>query len=391
MIQMEKNKFEGLDLSKISSLSALLAELMRRNATQVERFDLVKIYLDGRARESGTPLTGVFELTPLCNLDCKMCYVHLQKGQMSGKDLLPVEAWVDIIDQACDAGMMYARVTGGECLTYPGFKNIYLHLKSRGIETKVLTNGVLLNDDMIELFTAHRPESISITLYGSNDDVYERVTGSRMFSTVLENIKKVKAAKIPLKLSITPNRFMGQDAKCAITLCRELGLPYVVNAGLFEARDETGREISSYGITLDEQIDISLFDAKARGVTVHPCGEEMLPPQRTGEKGGKGVRCGAGKSNFTITWEGVMQPCGMFDHVQAYPRRDGFIAAWREINKAANAYPLPAECDGCAYEPVCKHCVMEHRQGAEIGHANPDTCAWGRRMVMEGLVSLPGQ
>ena len=29
------------------------------------------------ARGHDTPISGDFELTPLCNLDCKMCYVHL--------------------------------------------------------------------------------------------------------------------------------------------------------------------------------------------------------------------------------------------------------------------------------------------------------------------------
>ena len=31
-----------------------------------------------RTREADVPYGGSFELTPLCNLDCKMCYVHLQ-------------------------------------------------------------------------------------------------------------------------------------------------------------------------------------------------------------------------------------------------------------------------------------------------------------------------
>ena len=31
-----------------------------------------------RTREADIPYSGSFELTPLCNLDCKMCYVHLQ-------------------------------------------------------------------------------------------------------------------------------------------------------------------------------------------------------------------------------------------------------------------------------------------------------------------------
>ena len=34
-------------------------------------------YLYRKASAAGVPLSGTFELTPVCNMDCKMCYVRL--------------------------------------------------------------------------------------------------------------------------------------------------------------------------------------------------------------------------------------------------------------------------------------------------------------------------
>ena len=48
-------------------------------------------YLDSKAREKGIPLQGQFELTPLCNFNCKMCYVHLNPEQMNGQSVLSVD------------------------------------------------------------------------------------------------------------------------------------------------------------------------------------------------------------------------------------------------------------------------------------------------------------
>ena len=76
-------------------------------------------YLDTKARQQGVPIHGQFELTPLCNFSCKMCYVHLAKEQMQERPLLTVEQWKDIIHQAWEAGMIRATLTGGECLSYP--------------------------------------------------------------------------------------------------------------------------------------------------------------------------------------------------------------------------------------------------------------------------------
>ena len=39
--------------------------------------DTAEAFLLRRAAKTGVPITGSFELTPLCNLNCKMCYVRM--------------------------------------------------------------------------------------------------------------------------------------------------------------------------------------------------------------------------------------------------------------------------------------------------------------------------
>ena len=104
--------------------------------------------------------------------------------------------------------------------------------------------------------------------------------------------------------------------------------------------------------------------------------------------GGKGVRCGAGRSGFSIDWQGGMRPCNTFPCGSESMRALGFKEAWRRTNQTALSYLRPAECEGCYYEPVCKHCVAEHAAGAQAGHASPTVCAWGRKMVVEGLLTI---
>ena len=60
---------------------------------------------------------------------------------MQGDSLLTAEQWKQIIDEAYAAGLMRVILTGGECLTYPWFREIYLYLHSLGCEIRVLTNG----------------------------------------------------------------------------------------------------------------------------------------------------------------------------------------------------------------------------------------------------------
>ena len=148
-------------------------ENLRKQKTGVQlKFGSLLEYLDIKAKEMGVPMRGQFELSPLCNFDCKMCYTHLTREQMGERKLLSVEQWKGLMLEAWEAGMLCVNLTGGECLMYPGFEEIYLYLRDLGCELTVLTNGALLTDRWIEFLKANKPYMIQITLYGSNDDTY---------------------------------------------------------------------------------------------------------------------------------------------------------------------------------------------------------------------------
>lgn len=316
-----------------------------------------------------------------------MCYVHLNKTQMQGAQLLTVEQWKQIMQQAIDEGMMYARLTGGECLTYAGFRELYLFLRDRGVETVILTNGLLLDEDITAFLRNNPPAAIQVSLYGAGEDTYEQVTGKRTFSLVMENLRRIKAAKIPLTIAVTPSEYM-TDAEQILRLLCEEDLPFNINASILPPRPETGRVLA------DANQDTYISMLKLR---LHLKGKELIvegDPERLPDPGGKqgnpvfGVTCGAGRSGFAIDWQGNMRPCNNFPCEGENVLSLGFNEAWRRTNHTAAHYPLPTECEGCAYHGLCMHCVAAHAAGAKPGHANPAVCAMGRRMVTEGLSSL---
>lgn len=369
------------------TLRELLRQLDEQGVTDYRRYEAVRTFLSFKARDKAIPISGSFELTPLCNLDCKMCYVHLQKEQMAGAQLLTVEQWKDIMQQAIDGGMMYARLTGGECLTYPGFRELYTFLQSRGVETAILSNGLLMDEDMVRFLVAHPPSAVQVTLYGASEEGYERVTGRRAFQRVLENIRRLNEAQLPLSIAVTPNEFM-TDGESVIRLLHEEGFSFSINAGLMQPREETGRHLAD--AALDAYAAMMKLRMALKGRQTEPdCDPESLPdPGSENVTAEKGVRCGAGRSNFAVDWQGRMRPCNTFPCEPADVLTLGFPEAWRRTHHTALNYPLPAECEGCAYKGLCKHCVAEHAAGAPAGHASPAICAWGQRMVAEGLLKL---
>lgn len=370
------------------SLRELLAQLDAQGITDYRRYDAVRRFLSFKARDKNVPISGTFELTPLCNLDCKMCYVHLHKEQMHGAELIPTDTWKSIMRQAVDAGMMYARVTGGECLTYPGFRELYLYLAGMGVETSILSNGILMDADMAAFFKAHPPAGIQVTLYGASEDAYERVTGHRMFGRVMENLRRLRDMQIPLSIAVTPNAFM-TDGLAVIRLLHEEGFRASINSGIVAPREETGRKTADADV--ETYVSMMKLQRTLSGKEVEPeCDPDSLPdPPSAGDTSVRGVRCGAGRSSFSVDWQGQMRPCNTFPCEPADVRQLGFAESWQRINQIALNFQRPAECEGCYYRDVCKHCVSEHAAGAPIGHASPSVCRWGKRMVAEGLIKVP--
>ena len=370
-----------------TTLRALLKQLDEQGITDYRRYEAVRRFMSFKAREKNIPISGSFELTPLCNLDCKMCYVHLNREQMDGAQLLTVDQWKAIMQQAIDAGMMYARLTGGECLTYPGFKELYLFLHSKGVETALLSNGVLMDADMVDFLMAHPPAAVQVTLYGASEDAYERVTGKRAFQRVAQNIRRLMDAGIPLSIAVTPNAFM-TDGEDVVRYLHEEGYTFAINAGLMQPREETGRALAD--ASLDDYITMVKLRMELQGKFAEPdCDPESLPdPGSENTKAERGVRCGAGRSGFAIDWRGHMRPCNTFPSEAVDVLTLGFNEAWARTNHTALNYPLPTECSSCAYQGVCKHCVAEHAAGAAPGHASPAICTWGKRMIAEGLLKF---
>ena len=375
--------------SNINSLSELLASLKADNISPDSYHIYIDRFLSFKAREQGIPYSGSFELTPLCNLDCKMCYVHLTAEQMQGQKLLSVDQWKSLMTQAKDAGMMRAKLTGGECLTYPGFEELYLHLHSMGVNVDVLTNGVLLDEKRIEFFKKHPPRGIQVTLYGSSEDAYEKVTGKREFSNVYNHVKAAADADLPISLAITPNRFMLEDSQKIIDIAHKSGVTYTINASLFEPRQETGRTGQKIDAPLDVYIAMYKRQLSYLGKSEEaPIKEEDLPMPGHSEKPQIGIRCAAGMGMFEIDWKGRMYGCSSLRSLYADPLESSFEDAWKSIHNRAVQYPIPSECGDCAYSPVCVTCPAAHEQNGSSAHCNTFYCERVKRMVMEGITKL---
>jgi len=338
------------------------------------------------AKKRKKPILGHFELTSRCNLDCKMCYVHtLNYGEACSKEL-STEQWKAIFDEAYDCEMLYAYLTGGECLLRKDFKELYLHLWNKRVMISVQTNGTLLDGEYVEFFKTYRPDAIRISLYGSNEEGYLQVTGHKGFEKTIAAITGLQEAGIDVSVAVTPSKYMLDDYVNILKLCKNKGFNVLYN-DLTLLPNRTDSNKTDYYMSDEEIIYLSKQRAKM-------C-KKLVPNEETPEPQGKkivfpaeGLTCNAGNCLAAVTWEGKMHPClnamvGGADVLEL-----GYAEAWRQTVEAASKVKYGIECVGCAYEKVCPKCPVHRLTGMNTGHCNPEICELTRKLVAAGVKKL---
>lgn len=340
------------------------------------------------AREHDTPISGCFELTPLCNLDCKMCYIHLSDPTVRNR-MLSGSQWTSLMEQAIGHGMVNALLTGGEAMTHPDFREIYLYLINQGICTRIKTNGLLLNRDMIELLTEYPPDHMDVSLYGCDAESCLAVTGHDVFETINANIRAAIAAGLHLRLMITPSAYMLPWVDRIMEYAKSLGADAVrLNALLMEPNQGTGRHLEDFGLSIEENTRIhlkylTLFPRPPKKMTEEESEFMGTIPETESYILPKGLYCNAGRTTFAINWDGTMGPCLNFPRevICADVRNIGFDAAWQQVNQGVKDYVVPSECRTCSYNTRCHYCPNQHGALAAKHLCNGNTCTWLKRLT----------
>ena len=323
-------------------------------------------YLYRKAAAVGIPLSGTFELTPLCNMDCKMCYVRLSRERQEAMGpLADAQRWLALGRQAREAGMLYLLLTGGEPFLHPQFRAIMEGLHQMGFLISLNTNATLIDEETVQWLKACPPVRVNVSLYGASDATYHRLCGnSRGFAEVKRAIALLLEAGISVKLncSLTPHN--AADLPEIADFARQRGLALQVATYMFPPLRKDGalvgkndrftpREAAWYMAYAD-----LLTLGKERFLAQEgKCPIPELPEEHCLDLG-DGVRCRAGRCSFWVSWQGDLMPCGMFP-TEGAPNvfSSPFVSAWEKVKENTAAIRLPAECALSNAKSACRACA----------------------------------
>lgn len=181
---------------------------------------------NNRLGKAFIPLRYFFELTYLCNLNCPYCYI----GQEREKNELTTQEWFNIIDQI----PFYSFVTlvGGEPLLRKDFIAILERTAKKTFgKLNVVTNGILINDEIIDAFIRTKMMLLSVSLdgYGENHDKNRGKEG--IFDKIISNLNNLNKKKnrknrpmVDIKTIVLENNL--DDLPKLYKLCNEMGFDF---------------------------------------------------------------------------------------------------------------------------------------------------------------------
>ena len=337
-------------------------------------------YLSAKAAKNRIPLSGTFELSPCCNLDCRMCYVRKSyKEVMDFGGEKTVEQWLKLARECKEAGMLFLLLTGGEPFLYKGFRRLYTELKKMGFMITINTNGTLINEEVVQWLKNDPPSRLQITLYGGSNETYERLCRDKNgFDKTTKAIRLLTEAGISVKINASMTQYNIDDIQKIYEFAEEVNVYVQASTYMFppirKNKDAIGigdrftpKEAASNLIKI-EKLRLSKKEFEDKLVAMNKgikkintefeeCDDvfDNVSSESSSER--DKMKCRAGRSSFWINWKGEMTPCGIMNWPVAYPFKDGLIKAWYDIIDETEKIRMPKKCTSCKNKNVCSVCA----------------------------------
>lgn len=293
----------------------------------------------GVARATGQkyPLMVTMSLTDRCNFRCDYCCLP----QMNREEMSTAE-WHRAIDELADAGMMRVSLMGGEPLVRKDIGELIDHLKARGVNVAMNTNGWFFPHRMADV---SKLDLVCITLDGPkvlNDT--QRHVGAH--DRVLEAIDLAKAAGVKVITMTVMTRGHTDTLDYVLTVARDKGIRAFFQVEHDAEGDLTkpiGPRIADDGIVAAAR---HLLRRKEEGWPVGPSKTFLKQLAGDGEHASRRFYscddCYASRYFMSVTPTGHVVPCPLtFRGETLDGRKLGFAKAFEML-----AQPHDAGC-GC--------------------------------------------
>jgi len=139
-------------------------------------------------------------LLDACNMRCLYCMPKDQKFKKTSELLSPIQM-KDIVAKILLQGVDEVRLTGGEPLLHPKFKEIVSELSTLGIKKLGLTTNAISLEKHLPFLKEHGVHNINISFDSLDAKSFEFITHTNKFEEVKRSILMAKKMGFNIKLN----------------------------------------------------------------------------------------------------------------------------------------------------------------------------------------------
>jgi PqqA peptide cyclase len=167
------------------------------------------------------PLALIAELTHRCPLHCVYC--SNPKELTLRERELPTSAWVRVLSEAAELGVMQADFTGGEPLARPDLVEIIRAARSTGLYASLITSGLPLDEKRLGEIAGAGLDHLQLSFQGAEEESASEFSGTHSHAQKLRVAEWVKRHRIGLTLNFVVHRGNLHQLEEMIALAEQIG------------------------------------------------------------------------------------------------------------------------------------------------------------------------
>ena len=121
------------------------------------------------------PMAVICELTHRCPLSCPYCSNPIELVKKGAE--LSTEAWLSVLDQVADIGVLQAHFTGGEPTARSDLEAMVERAEARGLYTNLITAAVTLTRERLARLVDLGLQHVQISFQASEPKLADHVGG----------------------------------------------------------------------------------------------------------------------------------------------------------------------------------------------------------------------
>ncbi len=161
-------------------------------------------------------------ITKDCNLQCKHCFTSSGNGC---SDSLDKKTVFKIIDEMAEIPLL--AIGGGEPLIYKDIFEVLNYAKEKGVETSIVTNSLLITEDIIEKLNKASVKIINVSIDGMKEN-HDYIRGEGTFEKTVEKLRLLKeksTAKVGIESTVNKRNL--NETEKVVDLAKSLGLDFI--------------------------------------------------------------------------------------------------------------------------------------------------------------------